>query len=400
MSRKTIFLGAPLEVTAPPAASSGYAALGQRRSWPDIDSAGAFAAFPVSQFAGVKALALAAATDWDLIVVKTAGGNQEIVGPGRLLVLDAGDSIVDIQPITSWPSTRSYNGAMQRSGLLPQPRSDWFVKASDGSYNIMSAGGPGVPLYNWNGAAWVSVGPTGSNPPFVPPSVTLNLNNTILLARATDYSPDGVWSFADYAENGAIISDNGSSIKGLSYVASTPVGNLGTPGDLSSFTTVHFGFRWGQLSPLFFGALAVDVFDDSCVDWAPRLPSQRQLTFPPIAVAGTGGPGVLSQVIMSVPCFNVESIEWVIHNSGASGGGSHAIYATIAEQTLDIPLTTAGGIPLTDGTTFYDTIAANDYGALVVSAVRHPLIKLLVGSDGGANIVTGSTLTLTRRFTH
>jgi hypothetical protein len=399
MSRKTIFLGAPLEVTSPPPSGSPYSALGQRRSWPDIDSAGAFAAFPAAQFAEVKALALAAATDWDLIVVKTAGGNQEIVGPGRLLVLDAGDAIVDIQPITNWPSTRSYNAALQRSGLLPQPRADWFVKASDASYNIMSASGPGVPLYNWNGTAWVSVGPTGSNPPFVPPSVTLDLNNTILLARATDYSPDGVWSFADYVENGAIVSDNGASIKGLSYVASTAVGNLGTPGDLSAFSTTHFGFRWGQLSPLFFGALAVDVFNDSCVDWAPRLPSQRQLSFPPIAVGPIGAPGV-NQVILSVPCFNVDSVEWVLHNAGGTGAGSHSIYATIAEQTLDIPLTTVGGIPLTDGTTFYNTIVANDYGAILAAGIRQPMVKLLAGADGGANIVAGSTLTLTRRFTH
>ena len=398
MTRKTIMVGAQVEV---PATNSSLNPLNgfALPSWPDVDTQQLFAPIDAAAFAAARAIALAPATDWDLVRVKLASGLAELLSPGRVLVLPPGDSVASFEPLIPIQATRLYNSQLQRTGAKPGALTNWVV-TTDGNFNIKTTA-TGGELYGWTGSAWNDSGPIGANTiPFVPPSINLALNTSELSGRATDYSPDGVWSFADYAENGGLLFDDGTSAKGYAYVGSYLVGNLGTPGDLSAFSSIKFGFRWGNLTPLFYGRLAIDTWDGDCVDYPPRLPSQRQLVLPPISYAGSGQ-NIPTQVTLTVPAFNVQSIEWLVRNNGGGGGGGahDDLYAQLVSPAAIDAFTTTDGVTTSDGTTTFGTIPAGQDGSIVLTDVRHPLVKLVIGSFGAVNL-SASVLTLTRRFTH
>jgi hypothetical protein len=295
------------------------------------------------------------------------------------------------------------------------PGQSWKIGRLDGTSPsgnpagfVYNATAGTLPWWSWNGDAWVGGGSSAANQGvFTSASVNLTIDSAENNARATDYSPDGVWSFADYAENGAILYDDNTTVaKGSTYVTSHDFGNLGTAGDAGGgFTTTHFYFRFGELSDLFYGRLAVDVFDSDCPDWAPRLPPQRHIVLPALTLSASGSTGYLNQILMTLPTINVESVMWTLKNTGGSGAGSHSMWATMVLPQPSDDLDSLDGVTVlsapdgSGGTVTYDTILSGDEGAILYTGVANPLLKILMGSDGGNGIEAGSIITLTRRKT-
>ena len=389
MGRSTIFVGTQIQGTVPDTASESQV------SWPDLDINGTIADIVgQNKFDNVKAIALAASTDWDLVRVVTKAGAIERVGPGRLLVLNKGDTIARIEPVMTIPPTRPYNGTLQRGQQQPPATSAWAFDVSTGY--VRNVGAVTLQTYKWSGSAWVAFSTVASGATLISSvGPTLTVQGAPLNERATDYSPDGVWSFADYAWFGSILNADGSSAKGVSFVGSKTLGNLGTPGDLTDPTTIKFAFAWGGLNPFFFGRLALDVFDSDCPDWAPRLPSQRQLTLPAITLPNGGGAGPPNTAIVTLPAFNVSAVEFCFKNDSATSG----VYACWVTPSAISSYSSLDGVTETDGTSTYDTVAPSSDGSVVLENVRHPLVKLLLGSQAGQTLAAGGVITLTRRFT-
>lgn len=393
MARKTLYLGGDVEGVNPIA--NGLA----RPSWPDIDSQGLLADPGAGRFDGQKAIALAAATDWDLVRVKLAIAGEELLGPGRLLVLNPADSITTIEPVLPVLATRLYNATAQRKGDVPPPDVRWAIDVSGANVDKIRNVTAGVlNVWKWDGSTWGAPWATVAAGGVLLAAVTGNpvhINGNALHERATDYSPDGVWSFADYAAKGAILFSDGSNAGGLAYVTSFAFGNLGTAGDTTDPTPIHYGFRWGALTSQFFGRLAVDVFDGDCVDWAPRLPPQRTLVLPAINLAMSAGGTFANQAILTVPAFNVDGAEFLFRNPTGSGVN---IYATLVEPSTASSYNSIGGVTVTDVPPTYATIPDGADGCVRMDAVRHPMVKILMGASGPVTIPAGAVLTLTRRF--
>lgn len=392
MGRTTLYLGGDVEGVNPIA--NGL----PRPSWPDIDSQGLLADAGAGRFANIKAIALAAATDWDLVRVKLAVAGEELLGPGRLLVIPDNDSISNIEPVLPVLPTRLYDATAQRKGDVPQLDARWSIDVSGGGVDhIRNVTAGTLNVWKWDGGAWVAFATVAAGG-VVLAAVTgnpVNINGNALHERATDYSPDGVWSFADYAAKGAILFSDGSNASGLSYVTSFAFGNLGTAGDTTDPTTVRYGFRWGALTSQFFGRLAVDVFDGDCVDWAPRLPPQRTLVLPALNIAESGGGTFATQAIVTVPAFNVDGVEFLFRNPTGSGVD---IYVALVEPSPASGYNSTSGVTIAATPPTYATVPDGEDGCFRVDAVRHPMLKILMGASGAVTIPAGAMLTLTRRL--
>lgn len=399
MGRKLLWLGSGIEGAAVDVITPSAP------SWPDIDVRGlAQDIVSPDKLAGVKALALSPWSDWDAVIVKYKSGQQELLTPGRVLVLPASESIADFLPPTPMAPTRPYDATLQRS-KRPDPSTlagKWFV-FTDGTYQIAPTGPAGGtrPLYQWDGSEWTFYNNMANGAvPFLPGSLSLALTNSVQ-PRATDWSPDGVWSFADYAENGWLDGNN-DPLNGLAYVSYYALGNLGTPGDPVNYSTAqHFAFRWAGLTPKFFGRLALDLFDGECVDWAPRMPPQRQLCFSQLNVTQltvNADPLLPQQVVVTVPAFNVRGVEFLFHN-----GSAHPVYVSLVSPSTAIPYAQPDGVTVLAGSppVSYATVPAGEDGSVVLDDVRHPFVKLVIGAgqQNGAFITAGALLTLTRRVT-
>jgi hypothetical protein len=425
MARHTVFVGADQGLRPDALGPVRVDIRGpQRKSWPDIDrpSAGGNIIYASGRLADVdagqlgqidhiKAIALAYETDWDLVRVIFAGsGDPELLGPGRVLRVPKGNRIARIEPVTPSPSTRLYDNALA-SGA-PQPGCyGWAVdNATKQFYN-----GSANPLQNW---AWHRI---GSGPGFWQQAVPTTAPGALLagysldgdgtaFARSSDGSPDGLWSFADYAESGAIGWRNPSALPltGLAYVSGLPFDAHGNAGDATTPAVIRYSRYWangklrfGALSSLFYGRLALDLFDeDPGPDYIARLAPQRQITFGYISVAA--GAAYPDQPLITVPLFNARRAEFLFDNTGP-GNLYVNFYSPAPNDQIDDLL----GVPDADPSLvppFYTVpggaIPNPGQAAIVLDPTIHPFGKIILGAAaGGAVIATGAVLTIHRSVT-
>lgn len=389
MARRTVYLGSNVTTRVDTRGGSMVPA-----SWPDLDVNGNLADAGIQQLQGARAIALAYDTDWDLVRVYLAGVVAPVLlGPGRILELPGGQRVQRIEPVTACPSTRLYDASQTRNGVGPSKATaqKWQVV---GDVNIQNVTAGPLTIYKWQNPGWDAgtAIAAGANAPCF---VAQNAAN-----RPADYSPDKLWSFADYLEAQLLVSGAGLTYNGQAFVSQLLMDMHGNIGDPTLPTTLLYGRYWaagqlsqGALSPLFYGRLAIDVFDDDCYPRdAGRLAPARMMTLAAIAVAhGAAAPDT---AILTVPIINAEGVEVLLKNTGANN-----LFAQLVSPHADDLITSAAGVPYTDATSglAFATVPAGAELSLVMATPRHPFVKLVVGADvGGTTIGADSLITVKR----
>jgi hypothetical protein len=394
MSRRTVFLGSNMDRTVDVRGPS-------RRSWPDIDAKYFQQQAGIEALAGAKAIALAYETDWDLVRVYFSGAGDdaaELLGPGR--VLSTADSsgnpraIDRIEPVTPAPATRLYDAEALRRGHV-KPDANAFstkIRYADGDYFWEGVGE--LVLYKWTGTAWAyhSSYPSDPNPVGRLPFSDMYGNAH---GRAIDFSfdPDRAFTVADYVLAGLMESAYNPPLR-----SEFAVDAHGQPGDTAQPGTKRISgaggaVRYADLSPLFYGRLAIDVFD-ACppADYIPKLAPERFITFPDIVVpAGGVAPSI---ALLTFPVLNSSGVEFLYRNDGASAG---ALFTVIVSPTADQSIASIAGVPNTEADEPFNTAGPGDSDSLVLDEPRHPFCKILVGSDLGATL-KGGILTIKREM--
>jgi len=404
MARRTVFVGAFPKTLVD---TVGVA----RQSWPDIDTKGILADLAtVAQFKGARAIALNPETDWDIVRVYFSGrlDAPELLCPGRVLDVPPESLIKRFEPVIAAPATRLYPASQQLLGDAPSPLvgAKWKVElASSGSaFQFKNVSGVSQLIYNWQddglGNLSYVTGDTIANNGHATAaagSVTILANGAALAVRAADYSPDGIYNFADFMESGAITFTDGTSARGLAFVSQILRDDLGNPGDATNPTTKKYAFQFAPLSPLFFGRLAIDVFDEACVDYPPRLAPARQITFGAIAL--TLGAGVAPDTpIITFPTINAAGVEFLFSNPVGSGAN---IFAQLVSPLASDAITGIAGVPDAPPppAAQFVTIPAGQEGSLVLDQAKHPFCKLVLGCDHNVTIPAGAMLTIKRHVT-
>lgn len=154
----------------------------------------------------------------------------------------------------------------------------------------------------------------------------------------------------------------------------------------------------GDLNPLFYGTLRLDVWTEgSCPhpDYVPRLAPMRTITLAAIALANTGAPPTVP--VVTVPAINVQRAQWLGQNS-ASGGGA-IVYAALVQARAEAWIDQAEGAADTDPQTglTYVAIGVSSAGAAFLDEPTAPFAKLLLGANAVVTVPKGSVLSLYRR---
>ena len=373
------------------------------------------------KYAGIRAVCLAPETDWDLLLVRfSREKTPRLLGPGQILFpLDGTTDELFVFPPMLCPSTRLYDAtALRQRGSAPGSFPFAWVIAQPGSgdvppYSFYNPTAGGLPWYLWTpapsgtGGYWAlqantAAGASISHPP------TILLNGAVGPAggtnRASDASPDGVRSFAEYAEAGLIPWRDGASIAarptaGLAFVSAAPTDSRGNAGDPTNPTTILFsaysGKTFADPTSKWYGAAAVEVFVDECppAGWRPRLPSTRTYAFDTIAVAANGVANQLpSAAFITVPGLNVRRAAFKMFNAGGQN-----IFAALGYPAPSDEVDAVASV-LEQAS----VIGAGAGGDATGQDLAEPFIQIAIGSTnggGGSTIRKGSMLTLVREHT-
>lgn len=383
--KRTIWLGSNVSRTVDTRAPT-------RPSWPDVDINGVIADVGIGGLRDVRALALGYETDWDLVRVWWAGGaDPELLGPGRLLYVGRGQEVARIEPVIPAPATRLYDATNYRRGILAPTVAPPLQGTMPDGGAINFTGTGTINLYKWTGSAWGA--PTVVNPGALP-GVNQNGNAH---NRPADYSIDQTWTLADLIIAGLLVRPDGSAIPGTQIASEFAVDAHGNAGDVNQPGTLPYPYgRFGDLSPLFYGRLAIDGWWDECPspDYQPRLAPQRFIRFGSIAVAaGAASP---DQPLLTVPVINAQQAQFTFTNSGAGNVFAHFRSPLGADGVTGI-----SGIieadPTGGASQQWGIFSSGTEGALVLDEINAPFLKVVLGADGGgATIPAGATLAITR----
>jgi hypothetical protein len=455
MSRKIVFIGAQ---SAPPLDS--YA--DPHPVWPDVDRKfdGSGTPIPlaglyddgqyVQQSPGLQAIALAPSTDWDQVLIKFAGESEwRMLGPGIVLRPEAGT--VDsyrVKPAIPCPSTRLYDASILRTdksqATLPpyypprrvqrvpigdtvSPFVPAAVGASPNSWALdLTGDGNNHHFKNLQGGSWQVYKLTkwGGWAPFETVTsggfTTAATDNGAAgpLAssnRAADFSPDGVWSFADYMAAGFVpfctVDMNhvsGYADASACIISSAPVDNHGNAGDPTNGSAIPYaaqltigGMPWGPLSNRFAAALSLELFLGECppASYRPLLPPQRMITLPALVLAAAGSipsnaPDGTYTPILTFPTINVERVQWTVESDGSTTGsptitlGMASARDAIDGQPAAQTIQPSPGLVITRG----------QGGSVFIDDAACPFVQLLGYGDGTTALLAGSQVVITRRF--
>jgi hypothetical protein len=364
-----------------------------RPSWPDVDINGVIADVGIGGLRDVRALALGYETDWDLVRVWwTGGADPELLGPGRLLYVGRGQEVARIEPVIPAPATRLYDASMYRQGVVaPTAAVPLNAPYPNGAASINYTGTGTINLYKWTGTTW---GPATAVGPGPLPGVS---QNGAMTDRPADYSIDQTWTLADLIIAGLILHPDGARISGTQIASQFAYDAHGNAGDTRMpGLNPYLSNRFGDLSPLFYGRLAIDGWWDECPspDYQPRLAPQRFIRFGSIAVAaGAASP---DQPLLTVPVINAQQAQFTFTNSGAGNVFAHF------RSPLGIDgVTGINGIieadPTGGASQQWGIFSSGTEGALVLDEINAPFLKVVLGADGGgATIPAGATLAITR----
>lgn len=407
--------------------------------WPDVDrvtsSAGVISpgTYDDGQFLtmapGLRALALAPDTDHDLIYIQFRGESDwKLLAPGVVLFPEAG--VTDrfkVKPAMQMPSTRLYDARQKRAdkSAAPLPTTPPYgIAAPTGlavanNWTVVNPTVDGVNgnklinntavarvVYKWTGTGWKFFENVASNGFATVAGADGAIGPLANTNRASDFSPDGIWSFADYMEAGqilksALVGPPATSAAGVAYVSAASFDNHGNAGDPTNPTTKLFNTTftssappWGPLSSLWLAKLSVEMFIDECPPpgYRPCVAPARVITLPQF----TAPAGVNLTPLLTVPAVNVERAQWsVITDSTQGANVSIALGSPLPSEGIDAPAQTQ--------------TVANNLGAVAGvggAAFRgesdHDLVQLLAGVPNGQAtagvILAGSRLVLVRRF--
>jgi len=387
--------------------------------WPDIDrpasgAPGVYSDTVLHQIGDLRGVALAADTDWDQVLARFSNERDwRLLTPGMILTPQppAAATGLEVAPAVRTPSTRLYDAAALRGlrNTTPQPLTAWGYNPvgsemfNDSFVNISSVA---QPIWRWTATGWVQQANVAAG---TSASGVYGRGNTGPLAasnRASDWSPDGIFSFADYMELtvmplGPMGNQIGGGVNtGVAYVSAAPVDAHGHAGDPTNPTAIKYSTAianglWASIDQRWYGKLAIECWQGECPPqgYRPPLAPERVITLGAITVPPNPAAGAGPQTaVLTVPALNIDEVQFTFRvGAGAS------VYVAIGSPLADEGIDTAARI-LTTG---YDTAyAANGGGGVLRGENVHDFIQIVVGSpQGGAagSLLAGSQLILRRR---
>ena len=377
----------------------------------------------------IRALALHPNTDWDQCEVLFDKETEwRPLLPGVVLRPLGKSGRVSVRPRISSPATLLYDATLVRQSpdlfkaTPPNALAGWQVDNSGGAHNklfLNVSGGP-LPVYKWTGTpnGWNTGAPfeTVANGAWttkaqVDGAVGPLANST----RASDFSPDGIWSFAAYFAAGKITPTNpgNAMLPASALIVGCGAGALGLDergngGDPTNPSTIQYILsgplglnEWARPSFIpqngaFVGALALDVWceEDPPPYFRPILPPERvmNLTSTMNVPANTIPGGLPSNPLVTLPALNCDEIQVTWGCDGTSAGPvTLAIASPRAVEGFEVV-----GQVLTPA----QTLAAGGGGAVLRGENVHPFVQVATGAGaGGGKLASGTTITLRRLHT-
>jgi hypothetical protein len=387
--------------------------------WPDIDTRGVYASSQ-RRLPGLLGVALAADTDWDQCQVKFASEQEwRLLAPGMILTPQSGRPVdgIEVQPAVLTPATRLYDGSAVRSlnQPTPKPQTAWaFNPPGSEAFlrQFVNISTTARPIWKWDGASWIA---QASVAPGAPAPVVKGNGAAGPIAstdRASDYSPDGIFSFADYLEYTVMpLAFGGDQSYGpicwpdTAIVSAAPYDSHGNAGDPTNNSSITYTSRlagsssptkpWAGVDPRWYGRLALECWQDECPPpaYRPTLAPERVLSLGKLLVPPNGPTDGTNPAtaILTVPSLNCDEIQWTFRT-----GPEGKVYVALASPLPSEGITAVGTV-----LTSIATINASSGGALLRGENVHSYIQLVAGApfaDGiTATIAAGSQLVLRRR---
>jgi hypothetical protein len=380
------------------------------------------------EYPHIRAVCLHPFTDWDQCELLFEGESEwRLLSPGAILRPLKGEALrFSVRPRISSPATLLYDAANVRQSpdqFRATPAvalSAWQFDNSGGANNKLfkNVSAVGQPVYKWAGVplGWNTGAPfetiaagAWTSKAQIDGAVGPLANST----RAADFSPDGLWSFADYYAAVKILATNpGNAVLPASaLIVGCGAGSLvldsrGNPGDPTNPSTIQFiqsgpfnlneWARPTQGNSVFLGTLALDVWDDEYPPpwFRPILPPERvldilsTLNIPINSLDGNGNP---TNPIVTMPALNCDEIQVTLACDATSPQNiTVALASPRPQEGYDtVGQLLAPKIVLTPGGGGADLRGEN----------VHPYIQLAIGAPaaGTGKVAIGTQLTLRRR---